>query len=152
MQPTGPPPPGDAYIVRGAREQRVIVVFEDRPGRSALRLLRAGFRHCFCAVGADGWWTICDPLTTRIELVQLPGYTEHQLVEHYRRTGRTVLVGNVAGRPAQTRLRVRAITCVEIVKRVVNLDAPYALTPFRLQRALAEQGFARHGPVDIGRK
>jgi hypothetical protein len=130
---------------------RAIVLFEDRPERSALRLLRPGFRHCFCVIGSDGSWTILDPLTTRIELAQLSGFAEHQLVAHYRRTGRTVAVGSIARNRPPTRTYVRAVTCVEIVKRLVNLDAPYAFTPFQLHRALRKHRYICHGPIDNAR-
>jgi hypothetical protein len=125
----------------------VLVIFEDRVDLSALRLLRAGFRHCFCVSGLERSWTICDPLKTRIELVQIRGLTEQHIADHFRHGGRTVLVGDVAAsRPCH---RIRAISCVEIVKRIVNVDAPLAFTPYQLQRALLAQGFVRHGSLDI---
>jgi hypothetical protein len=145
----GTDPSDTAIAAPGAR---VLVIFEDRRARSVLRLLHAGFRHCFCIVGARRAWTICDPLKTRIELIRLDGFSEQQLADHYRQSGRTVLKGDAkAGRPCD-RIRVRAISCVEIVKRVVNLDAPYAFTPFQLRRALLEQGFVGNEAIDIAKK
>jgi hypothetical protein len=117
------------------------VVFEDRPGPSILRVLRRGFRHCFCVVGSDRAWTICDPLKTRIEIVPLLGYGESQLAAHYRRAGRVVLAGNVVADAAPRRARLRALTCVKIVKRVLNVEAPSVLTPFQLHRALVDAAF-----------
>jgi hypothetical protein len=117
------------------------VVFEDRPGPSILRVLRRGFRHCFCIVGSDRAWTICDPLKTRIEIVPLLGFDEPQLAGHYRRTGRVVLAGHVAAGAAPRRTRLRPVTCVEIVKRVLNVEAPSVLTPFQLHRALVDAAF-----------
>ncbi len=140
--------PGPTAPAADARHTRAIVVFEDRPERSVLRLLRAGFRHCFCIVGSHREWTVCDPLKTRIELVRLSGFSEHNLVEHYRCGTRSALVGDVAPTRGSERIRLRAVSCVEVVKRIVNLDAGYVLTPFQLHRALLAAGFAHHGQVD----
>jgi hypothetical protein len=120
------------------RGSRAIVVFEDRRDKSALRLLRPGFRHCFCLVGAGQRWTICDPLKTRIEIVPLVGPSEEEIARHYRATGRTVLMGAVAAAAARFSYRPWPATCVEIVKRVLNLDAPGVLTPAQLHRALLD--------------
>ena len=133
-----------------ARHTR-IVVFEDRPERSVLRLLRTGFRHCFCIVGTHREWTVCDPLKTRIELVRLSGISEPNLVEHYRRGGRSALVGDVAPARGSERIWLRAVSCVEVVKRIVNLDAGYVLTPFQLHRALLGRGIrSSDGRIDNG--
>lgn len=112
-----------------------IVVFEDRLDKSALRLLRPGFRHCFCLVGTGRSWTICDPLKTRIEIVPLFGPSEDELVRHYVGTGRSVLVGRIAATTAPS-WSLRPMSCVEIVKRVLRLHAPWVFTPAQLYRAL----------------
>ena len=143
---------GPTDLADVARRMRAIVVFEDRPERSILRLLRAGFRHCFCIVGTHTEWTVCDPLKTRIELVRLSGISEHNLVEHYRCSARRALVGDVAPARGSERIRLRAVSCVEVVKRIVNLDAGYVLTPFQLHRALLAAGFAHHGRIDKAKK
>ncbi|MEK0081724.1 hypothetical protein [Benzoatithermus flavus] len=114
---------------------RAIVVFEDRADKSALRLLRPGFRHCFCLVGAGRTWTICDPLKTRIEIVPLFGPSEDELVRHYVGTGRSVLVGRIAATTAPS-WNLRPMSCVETVKRVLRLHAPWVFTPAQLYRAL----------------
>jgi hypothetical protein len=130
--------PASAGAGTSWRGPRALVVFEDRQEPSILRLLRPGFRHCFCVVGSDRVWTICDPLKTRIELSSLLGVGEPQLAAHYRRTGRIVLAGNVVAGATPRRARLRPMTCVEIVKRVLNVDAPSAFTPFQLHRALVD--------------
>jgi hypothetical protein len=135
-RPEHPASPGaDGTSSRGPR---ALVVFEDRPGPSILRVLTPGFRHCFCVVGSDRAWTICDPLKTRIEIVPLLGFGEPQLAAHYRRTGRVVLAGNVVAGAAPRRVRLRLMTCVEVVKRVLNIEAPSVFTPFQLHRALVD--------------
>jgi hypothetical protein len=111
--------------------RRAIVVFEDRTDLRWLRLLRQGFRHCFCLVGDELQWTVCDPLKSAIELHHVTGLSEAELAEHYRNTCRTVLLGQI-GRATSHRYRCRLLTCVEIVKRVICLDAPSVVTPAQL--------------------
>ncbi len=118
---------------------RAIVVFEDRQEQSLIRLLRPGFRHCFCLIGGDLAWTVCDPLLTRIELVSLLGFDETDLACHYTRSGRTILVGNVSGSRTRHTRCLRPMTCVEVLKRVLNIDAPHVFTPFQLYRSLLER-------------
>lgn len=116
--------------------QRALVVFEDRGDLSALRLLRPGFRHCFCILGCTSIWTICDPLKTRLEITPVYGLTEEELATHYHQRGRTVLKGQVSADESLQPHRLRALTCVEVVKRTLNVDAPYAFTPFQLHQTL----------------
>lgn len=121
---------------RTTHASRAIVVFEDRQERSIIRLLRPGFRHCFCLVGGDLSWTVCDPLLTRIELVPLLGLEEGELAAHYTCTGRTVLLGRVSDNRMRQIKWLRPMSCVEVLKRVLNLDARHVFTPYQLYRSL----------------
>ena len=76
--------------------RRAVVVFEDRADSIPLRLLRPGFRHCFCLVGAGSAWTVCDPLKTRIELTPVSGLSGARTRRPVRGAGLTVLLGDVA--------------------------------------------------------
>ena len=114
------------------------MVFEDRRDCGWLRLLRPGFRHCFCAIGASGGgaWVLCDPLKTRIELTPLAGYDEAELADRLCTAGRTVLRGSVFPALHAGRFRAAPLTCAAIVARTVNLDVRGFLTPFQLFRRL----------------
>lgn len=118
---------------------RALVVFEDRADSPALRILARRFRHCFCLIGAGQMWIVCDPLKTRIELSPLQGLDELELASHYHASGRVVLQGDV--RPALYRpaYRLRPLSCVEVVKRALNVDTPGVFTPYQLYRALLKQ-------------
>jgi hypothetical protein len=118
--------------------RRAVVVFEDRADSIPLRLLRRGFRHCFCAVGAGSAWTVCDPLKTRIELTPVFGILELELASHLTGAGRTVLLGDVEGKQEPQPLRLRAVSCVEIVKRALAIDLSSVVTPYQLCRALLD--------------
>jgi hypothetical protein len=114
-----------------------IVVFEDRRAQGILRLLRPGFRHCFCLLRSDDGWLLCDPLKGGLRLDLLPAYEASPLAAHYAARGRHVLVGMACRDMPQTRLGIRPLTCVEIVKRALGLVAPGAVTPWQLHARLA---------------
>lgn len=116
--------------------KRALIVFEDRHEPAWLRLLTPGFRHCFCVVGGGLNWTIIDPLLSRIEVLPFCGLDEDGLAEHYRRTGRTVVAGRISSVATCKAFIPRPLTCVEVVKRTLNLDAPGVLTPRQLYRVL----------------
>ena len=120
--------------VRPAR--RALVVFEDRDDARLLRLLRPGFRHCFCLTGEGLRWTLCDPLKSRLAVANVDGASAAALARHLAGEGRAVLYG-VVGEPAPCGpLEVRPLTCVEIVKRLVGVSASGVLTPHQLYRSL----------------
>jgi hypothetical protein len=131
----------------------VLLVFEDRTDSGMLSLLRPGFRHCFCLVGSGTDWIVCDPLKTRIELAVVTAAAERLLAEQLTRSGRTVLRGRVHAERKSQALRLRAVTCVEVVMRVLNLDAAGVLTHYQLFRRLldpvdARDRFTVHGCHD----
>ena len=134
--------------------QRALVVFENRADSAQLRLLQPGFRHCFCLVGSETSWTVCDPLKTRIELSPVLGLTEPDLADHFVGVGCIVLRGRVSQDRRVRPFRLRAFSCVEVVRRVLNIEVRGVLTPFHLYRALlklrAPDGpFRRHWPANI---
>jgi hypothetical protein len=102
-----------------------------------MRLLRPGFRHCFCVLRRADRWVVCDPLKGSIVLEILAEYPLEALAAHYLASGRSLLAGT-AGSLRPLPLRVRALTCVEVVKRLLGIDAPWVLTPYQLFRFLQE--------------
>lgn len=115
---------------------RALVIFEHRAAALPWRLLRPGFRHCYCMVGDRLDWMLCDPLTSRIGLMSVRGLSEEDLIHVLADQGGTVLCGSLCSTTSSHPLRVRLVSCVEIVKRVLNLDLPRVLTPYQLYRAL----------------
>jgi hypothetical protein len=133
---------------------RAVVVFEDRSDSMLLRVLRPGFRHCFCLVGAGSVWALCDPLKTRIELLPISGLSEVDLADSLAASGRTILRGDVRLEPLSRPIRLRLVTCVEIVRRVLNIKGPNLLTPSQLCWALLRlpgpgKPFVRHTASEI---
>lgn len=117
-----------------------LVVFEHREARGVLRLLRPGFRHCFCLIARESGWLLCDPLKQSIHLAWLPAIGADRLLQHFSRDGRTALLGTAAEPTPSLRLRLRPLTCVEVVKRVLGLAGVPATTPWQLHETLRRNG------------
>ena len=129
--------PPDREIERSPLpRQRALVVFEDRRDLSTLRLLRPGFRHCFCVLGSDLTWTICDPLKTRLEIRTFLGLTEGELAKHFHEHSNVVLVGEASADRSRRPLRLRDPDLRRGGQAGLNVDLPAVLTPFQLHRAL----------------
>lgn len=135
-------------LVRPAR--RALVVFEDRDEVRWLGWLRPGFRHCFCILGHGDLWTILDPLLNRIDVLLCRDAAEPDLARHLGAGGRAVLAGPIAAANRVPLRLPRPLTCVEVVKRTLNLDAPNVITPWQLHRLLQDQHGFRAYQADDG--
>jgi hypothetical protein len=112
-------------------DQVAIVVFSGETSLKWLKLLRPGFRHCFVLVRRRDCWVIYDPLSHRTNLAVIAGPSLGELAEWYRVRGLQVLETTV--RPAPMRSApLRPFTCVEAVKRVLGIHAPWITTPWQL--------------------
>lgn len=131
--------------------REALVAFEDRDdARLPVRLLRPGFRHCFCLTGAGRRWTLCDPLKSRLALAAIDGADALELAAHLRADGRRVLRGTVAAEAGVGWPAARPLTCVEIVKRLVGVRARGIVTPHQLYRHLLREDPAGGGFVEVG--
>lgn len=120
--------------------QRAFIVFGGGADMAWQRLLRPGFRHCFAALEEAGGWLVLEPLSGRLLATRLdlpPGF---DLPGFYRRAG---LVVTGPFRPAPPRPRrlpaLSPMTCVALCRAVLGPDAPFALTPNGLHRALIKK-------------
>lgn len=112
-----------------------LVVFCDGTELAWLRLLKPGFRHVFVALRDGPHWVTLDPLSPHMEVVVQdlpPGF---DLARWFRDRGLTV-VETVPDRSRRTPAPWAPFTCVEAVKRVLGLHAPFILTPWQLYRRL----------------
>jgi len=121
----------------------VLVVFVDHAECRWLRVLRAGFRHCFVVIRDGSVWLACDPLKDRIELSVLSVPEGFDLPGFYAGRGHRVLGG--ATRPDLPRrgFAIAPLTCVTVAKRLLGMRAPYVLTPWQLYQQLGADGFRR---------
>lgn len=116
-----------------------LVVFADDSSLRRLRPLRRGFRHCFVVVRSDAGWVICDPLSHRTDLAVVTGPTAGELMQWYHQCGLRVVPTRLRAAPRRP-APIRPYTCVEAVKRVLGLHAPWVLTPWQLYRRLLQPG------------
>lgn len=125
------------------------VAFSGRADLPWLKLLRPGFRHCFCAIADATGWTLVDPLARRLVVLRLGVGPEFDLPAFWRRAGFRVLGPFTPARALPSLLPPLApFNCVTACLRLLGLDGPLVLTPFGLYRRLA-----RHYAVgQIGKK
>lgn len=132
-QPTAAADDADAR-----RDDPALVVFMGSSDLKRLRLLRRGFRHCFVAVFTAGGWVICDPLSHQTDLGIVHGFSADELAGWYRNSGLRVIETRVRAAPRRP-APLRPYTCVEAVKRVLGLHAPWVVTPWQLYRLLSRR-------------
>ncbi|HYD65520.1 hypothetical protein [Azospirillum sp.] len=114
---------------------RAWVVFSGAAELWWLRLLRPGFRHCFVALDDGRHWVVVDPLAPFTDVAVLGVPAGWDVPGWFRSLGMTVVAAPVRRgltRPAPW----GPFTCVEAVKRVLGLHAPFVLTPWQLYRRL----------------
>ncbi|MGE4280568.1 MAG: hypothetical protein AB7G62_13350 [Magnetospirillum sp.] len=100
-----------------------------------LRLLRPGFRHCFVAIRQGPFWVVTDPLSHRT-IVRLEGLDD--LAAFYRRHHLVVVATRLLDPPRRP-APWRPYTCVEAVKRILGVQAPWVLTPWQLYLHLTKK-------------
>ena len=125
------------------RRRPALVVFVNHAECRWLRLLRAGFRHCFVVMRDGSVWLACDPLKDRIELSVLPVPDSFDLPGFYTARGLIVLCGATQPDLPRRGYGITPLTCVTIAKRVLGVRAPYVLTPWQLYQHLKSDGFRR---------
>lgn len=112
-----------------------LVVFVDQCDLKWLHWLRRGYRHCFIAVRSGSSWVICDPLSHRTDLAVVRDFSTRELADWYRSHGLRVVQTRILPAPPRP-APIRPYTCVEAVKRVLGMHAPWILTPWQLYRRL----------------
>lgn len=124
-----------SMTVSGEVGAAALVMFADDTSLNCLRLLRRGFRHCFVAVAATEGWIICDPRSPCTDLAFVTGFDQTQVATWYRDLGLCVVETCTLQAPLRP-APIRPFTCVEAVKRVLGVHAPWVLTPWQLYRLL----------------
>ena len=117
--------------------QGIWLAFGGEADQPWLRPLRRGFRHCFAALSDEAGWTVLEPLSGRLQVARLPVPAGFDLPSFYRRAGLAVLGPFVPAAPRPRWLPGLApLNCVGLCRALLGPDAPFALTPFGLFRAL----------------
>lgn len=117
------------------RPPDVLVGFVGHTDLWWLRLLRPGFRHCFAAIRQGPVWVVIDPMShhTLMRVESCP-----DLMAFYVSRGITVVATRLRPPPHRP-APWRPYTCVEAVKRLLGLPAPWVLTPWQLYKFLKYQ-------------
>jgi len=121
----------------GGPGQRIWLAFGGEADQPWLRPLRRGFRHCFAALADEAGWTVLEPLSGRLLVARLPVPAGFDLPSFYRRAGLAVIGPFAPAAPRPRRLpNLAPLTCVGLCRALLGPEAPFALTPFGLFRAL----------------
>lgn len=124
--------------------QRAFIVFGGGADLPWLLPLRRGFRHCFAALEDEAGWTVLDPLSGRLVVARLDLPRGFDLPAFYGRAGLAVLGPFKPGRARPCLLPPLApFSCVSLCRAVLGADAPFAMTPFGLFRALVRTAKSR---------
>ena len=114
-------------------QHAALAVFHDHGGGWLRPFLRPGFRHCFAAVAAGGYWIAVDG-RRGLPAMTVVAAADYDLAAFYRGLGYTVAAMTRASVAARTPFALA--TCVGVAKRVLGVRAPLALTPYWLWKRL----------------
>ncbi len=108
-----------------------LVVFSPDADLKWLRVLKAGFRHCFIVLESGGSWVVYNPLLHRTDISVVGGGDIFELMRLYRGRGMRV-VPWVVRQPPEHPAPIALYTCVEAAKRILGIHARRVLTPWNL--------------------
>ena len=129
---------GRAWERRPVAASPALVVFSGTADLRWLALLRPGFRHCFAAIESGRHWVVYNPLSHWTEIAVLENTRGDALAAWYRQHGLTV-VRWARRPPAPEPAPLGLYTCVEAVKRVLGIHAPWVITPWNLYKFLENE-------------
>jgi hypothetical protein len=100
------------------------------------RFLKRGFRHCFVVVLSGESWFLIDGCNG-VPALRYIARADFDLAAFYRAQGLTAV--ETVQRAAPLRAPFVVNNCVGLVKAVLALRAPFALTPYALHRHLMKE-------------
>lgn len=118
--------------------QRVWIAFTDESRLWWLAWLRPGFRHCFAILNDGEHWLAVEPLASCMEITVLPPAPDFNLPGWLTAQGHKVVEAELQ-RKKMHPAPFAALNCVEVVKRVLGLRAPWIFTPYQLYRYLSQK-------------
>ncbi len=110
---------------------RAVVVFSGQSDLFHLKLLKPGFRHCCVLVEAGKYWVFYNPTSRLTEIAIFESLSIDGIVSWFLNDGHIVVSCRLADAPKKL-APARIFTCVEAVKRIMGIHAPWALTPWQL--------------------
>ncbi len=134
MDPSGSAERSDAARF-SLKECRAVIVFTGRTDVWWLRFLRSGFKHCYAVVEDRGQWVVYNPASHKTDIIVIGSYPMARLMD--RLYGNKEVIVGMRVRNAPNRMApIRPFSCVEAVKRLLGIRAPYAFTPWQLYKHL----------------
>jgi hypothetical protein len=132
-----------------------VVAFADADRPRWLRGLAKGFRHCFALVRTSGRWVLIDPMSHWTDVALLAeaadGASAADLVRTLEARGIKAIACAVA-EPERRASPLAPYTCVEAVKRVLGIRAPFVWTPRQLFRFLDQSHIKMKIILDKGNR
>ena len=116
---------------------KAIVIFRGDLEFPWFYLLKPGFRHCFILWRIADGWVVMDPLCGRLMIKLLPPYSVAELIRFYAANG-TIPVPVMAPLIRSRRRKrsclalLQPMTCVAVVKNILNLRRGFIWTPWQL--------------------
>ena len=105
------------------------IIFSNDTTLWYLKALKKGFRH-LALLSEEG--VLIDPLASRMEIRRV---NVESFLEHCRKMGTTIVETTEDGTERRG-WGFGIFTCVEVAKRILNLKAPTAITPYGLWKRL----------------
>lgn len=115
----------------------VYIAFSGKADVWWLRFLKSGFRHCFALVQDAGRWIVVDPMLHKTDINVAACESTFDLPQWLRARGYRVIRAPIFMSPPRA-LMPAPFTCVEAVKRIIGLRAPWVFTPWQLYRHLSK--------------
>jgi hypothetical protein len=126
---------------------RAIVIFRGELEFPWFYLLKPRFRHCFVLWRIADGWIVLDPLCGRLMIKPLPAYSVAELIRFYaaKRAIPVPVMGPVMAPMIRSLRRKRSclallqpMTCVAVVKNILNLRGGFIWTPWQLFLSLTK--------------
>lgn len=122
---------------------KAIVIFRGNLEFPWFYLLKPGFRHCFVLWRIAGGWVVMDPLCGRLVIKWLPAYSVAELIQFYALKGAIPVPVMAPMRTSFQRKRsclalLQPMTCVAVVKNILNLRCGFVWTPWQLFLSLTK--------------
>lgn len=115
---------------------RALVVFVGEAELKWLRFLKPGYRHCFVVIEGASGWVVYNPLSHYTEIRTYPCLDAEDIAGFYRGIGYEVAETRIHTPPKKL-APMALFTCVEAVKRTLGIHARTVITPWQLQKHLA---------------
>lgn len=117
----------------------IYIFFTDHGKKIYAPFLKHGFRHCFCIYSNNDASYIVEKTQKGLVLKSFPLRFEKRLIAYFCRQNMTLITLSDTNftnfDPNITEVSM-GFTCVDAVKRVLSLHAPFVLTPYQLYRLL----------------